>query len=40
MAHRPSAMQYSKLSAHIMSILLASYKFGIKRNSENELNMF
>lgn len=22
MAHRPSAMQYSKLSAHIMSVLL------------------
>lgn len=40
MAHRTSAMQYSKLSAHIMSVLLASHKFGIRRNSENELNMF
>lgn len=34
MAHRPSAMQYSKPSAHIMSVLLASHKFGIKRNSK------
>lgn len=40
MAHRRSAMQYSKLSAHIISVLLASHKLGIKRNSENELNMF
>lgn len=39
MAHRPSAMQYSKLSVHIISVLLASHGFGIKRNSENELNM-
>lgn len=40
MANRAFIMQYSKLSGHIMQALLTSRKFGVKRNSENELNIF
>lgn len=40
MGHRAFTMGYGKLFDHIMQVLLASHTFGIKKTSENELNVF